>query len=52
VSTLRMLIGVAGPVAVLNAVSPVAAPCVTLTGMPAMLIEADRALVPALAETV
>ena len=51
-TTLRVLIDVAGSVTVLSAVNPVAAPCVTLIGMPAMLIVADRAVVPALAETV
>ncbi len=51
-STLRMLIGVAGPVTMLSAVTPVDAPCVTLIGMPAMLIVADRAMVPVLAATV
>ena len=50
VSTLRMLIGVAGPVAVLSAVTVAA--CVRLTVMPAILIVADRALVPVLAATV
>jgi hypothetical protein len=47
-----MLMGVVGPVAVLSVVVPVAAPCVTLTGMPAILIVADRAIVPVLAGTV
>ena len=50
VSTLRILVGVAPTVAVFTA--PVAAPCVTLIGMPAILIVADRALVPVLAGTV
>jgi len=50
-----MLIGVATAVAVLGvavAVVVVVAPCVTFTGMPAILIVADRALVPELAGTV
>jgi hypothetical protein len=67
VSTLRMLIGVAAAVAVLGRVLAVAvtvlgvviavaiavaAPCVTLTVIPAILIVDDRALVPVLAGTV
>ena len=52
VSTLRMLVGIAPVVPVARAVVPVAAPCVTLTGMPAILIVADRATVPVLAGTV
>jgi hypothetical protein len=54
VSTLRMLIGVAAAVAVLGVVIAVAvvAACVTLTGMPAILIVADRELVPVFAGTV
>ena len=51
VSTFRMLIGVVGPVAVFSAVT-VAAPCVRVTVMPAILIVAERATVPVLAETV
>jgi hypothetical protein len=47
-----MLVGIAGPVAVLCNAIPVAAPCVTLIGMPAILIVADRALVPVFAGTV
>ncbi len=46
------MIGVAGPVTMLSAVTPVDAPCVTLIGMPAILIVADRAMVPVLAATV
>jgi hypothetical protein len=50
------LLGVAAAVAVLGVVIAVAivvaAPCVTLMGIPAILIVADRALVPVLAATV
>jgi hypothetical protein len=47
-----MLVGTAAIVAVLRAAIPVAAPCVRVTVMPAILIVAERATVPVLAETV
>ena len=52
VSTYRMLAGAVDPVGVLSAVDPVAVPCVTAMGIPAMLIVADRELVPVFAGTV
>ena len=58
VTTCRMLAGVVGPVTTVRVVGPTIAVCVvepvcvTLMAMPAMLIVADRELVPVFAGTV